>query len=126
MGQAIDDTMGGQEHPHPFIPSDRVEGTPVIRPNGDRIGTIKRVMIEKTSGRVHYAVMSFGGFLGIGHDYYPIPWPLLTYNEEAGGYELDISEEMLRNAPKEAVDFGFRNEMGHSYYGYYGAVPPGL
>ncbi len=119
MGQA----MSGRAHQ--LIPSDRVEGTPVIRPNGDRIGTIKRVMIEKTSGHVHYAVMSFGGFLGIGNDYYPIPWPLLTYNEEARGYELDISEEKLRNAPKETqdVDFGLRDEIAYTYYG---AVPPGL
>jgi hypothetical protein len=124
MGQAASN-MGGR--PHQLIPSDRVEGTPVLRPNGDRIGTIKRVMIEKTSGRVHYAVMTFGGFLGIGHDYYPIPWPLLTYNEEAGGYELDIPEETLRNAPKETqdIDFGLRDEMV-SAYSYYGAVPPGL
>lgn len=126
MGQAASN-LDSQARPHQLIPSDRVEGTPVLRPNGDRIGTIKRVMIEKTSGQVRYAVMTFGGFLGIGNDYYPIPWSLLTYNEEAGGYELDISEETLRNAPKQTqdMDFGLRDDMP-SAYTYYGAVPPGL
>lgn len=124
MGQAA---ANDRTRPHRLIPSDRVEGTPVVRPNGDRIGTIKRVMIEKTSGQVNYAVMSFGGFLGIGNDYYPIPWTLLTYNEDAGGYELDIPEEALRNAPKEEnIDFGLRDEMAQSAYTYYGVVPPGL
>jgi hypothetical protein len=57
-------------------------------------------MIDKVTGKVAYAVMSFGGFLGIGADYYPIPWPLLSYNEELGGYQLDITEEDLKNAQK--------------------------
>ena len=64
-----------------LIGSDKVQGTPVYRSNGERVGTIDRVMIDKLSGKVAYAVMSFGGFMGIGEDYYPLPWSLLTYNE---------------------------------------------
>jgi PRC-barrel domain len=59
-------------------------------------------MIDKLSGRVAYAVMSFGGFLGIGEDYYPLPWSALTYNERLGGYEFDVTEEQLKNAPRYA------------------------
>jgi sporulation protein YlmC with PRC-barrel domain len=58
----------------PLIESDRVEGTTVYDPRGNDIGSIKRLMIDKLSGRVAYAVMSFGGFLGIGKDEYAIPW----------------------------------------------------
>src|SRR5436190_2249210 len=83
-----------------LIASDKVEGTPVRRSNGDNVGTIERVMIDKRSGRVAYAVMSFGGFLGIGDDYYPLPWELLTYNERLGGYEVNISGEQLKRAPR--------------------------
>jgi hypothetical protein len=83
-----------------LIGSDKVEGTPVCRLNGDNIGTIERVMIDKLSGKVAYAVMSFGGFLGIGEDYYPLPWSVLTYNPSLGGYEVDLTEQQLRNAPK--------------------------
>jgi hypothetical protein len=64
-----------------LIGSDKVEGTPVYRLNGDNIGQIERVMIDKISGKVAYAVMSFGGFLGIGEDYYPLPWSVLTYKK---------------------------------------------
>ena len=62
-----------QHEIHSLIASDKVEGTNVRRPNGDKIGEIERVMIDKVSGKVAYAVMSFGGFLGMGEDYYPLP-----------------------------------------------------
>jgi hypothetical protein len=85
---------------HDLIGSDKVEGTNVYRSNGEKIGQIERVMLEKTSGKVAFAVMSFGGFLGLGHDHYPVPWQRLTYNERLGGYEVDISDEELKSAPK--------------------------
>src|SRR5215213_3756353 len=75
-----------------LIGSDKVEGTNVYRSNGDNIGAIERIMIDKQSGKVGYAVMSFGGFLGIGHDHYPVPWSLLNYNTQLGGYEVNISD----------------------------------
>jgi hypothetical protein len=83
-----------------LIGSDKVEGTPVYRLNGENVGRIERVMIDKISGKVAYAVMSFGGFLGIGEDYYPLPWSVLTYNPTLGGYEVEITEQQLKNAPK--------------------------
>src|SRR6267143_3342103 len=83
-----------------LIASDKVEGTPVRRSNGDKVGTIEGVMIDKRSGKVAYAVMSFGGFLGMGEDYYPLPWSLLTYNPALGGYEINVTEQQLKNAPK--------------------------
>jgi PRC-barrel domain protein len=61
-----------------LIGSDKVEGTAVYGADEQRIGTIQRVMIDKVSGKVAYAVTSFGGFLGIGEDYYPLPWPTLN------------------------------------------------
>jgi hypothetical protein len=85
---------------HGLIASDKVEGTKVRRPNGETLGEIMRVMIDKKSGQVAYAVMSFGGFLGIGSDFYPLPWDRLKYNPRLDAYELDITEEQLRKAPK--------------------------
>jgi sporulation protein YlmC with PRC-barrel domain len=66
---------------HSVIASDKVEGTPVYRSNGEQVGKIQRLMIDKLSGKVAYALMSFGGFLGMGEDYTPLPWSVLTYNE---------------------------------------------
>jgi hypothetical protein len=109
-----------------LIGSDKVEGTPVFRSNGERIGEIERVMIDKLSGKVAYAVMSFGGFLGIGEDYYPLPWSLLTYNERLDGYEVNINEEQLKGAPKysphESWDWSSR-DRGQAIHDYY-QVPP--
>src|SRR5215213_2263978 len=111
---------------YPLIASDRVEGTSVYNDAGENIGQIERVMIDKRSGKVAYAVMSFGGFMGMGHDHYPLPWSLLTYNEQLGGYEVNITDEQLKGAPKftqsESWDWGdrSRHEKVHDYY----RVPP--
>lgn len=83
-----------------LIGSDKVEGTPVKRPNGEHLGEIRRLMIEKTTGKVAYAVMNFGGILSLGEGAYPVPWEKLTYNPKLDAYELDISDEQLRDAPK--------------------------
>ena len=69
------------------------------RSDGDKIGTIERVMIEKRSGKVAYAVMSFGGFMGSAEDYYTLPWSVLKYNTQLDAYELNLSEDQLRGAP---------------------------
>jgi hypothetical protein len=87
-----------------LIGSDKVEGTPVYGPDDREIGTIERVMIEKTSGHVSYAVLSFGGILGIGDDYYPLPWNSLKYDTNIGGYRTNITEDQLNDAPKYASD----------------------
>ena len=83
-----------------LIGSDKVEGTAVYSTDGKKIGSIERLMIDKISGKVAYAVMSFGGFMGIGEGYYPLPWSILTYNEQLDGYETGVSEELLKGAPR--------------------------
>lgn len=88
-----------------LISSDKVEGTPVRRSDGTKVGTIESVMIDKVSGRVVYAVMSFGGFLGMGEEYYALPWNALHYNTRLDAYEVNVTEEQLRSAP--AADSGF-------------------
>ncbi len=83
-----------------LIGSDKVEGTAVYGVDEQRIGTIQRVMIDKISGKVAFAVTSFGGFLGIGEDYYPVPWPSLKYDTRLGGYRTGIPINQLGGAPK--------------------------
>ena len=106
-----------------LIGTDKVEGTSVYRPNGDHVGQIERIMIDKFSGKVAYAVMSFGGFLGMGEDYYPLSWSALTYNSTLGGYEVNVTEQQLKHAPKysEEEAWGWadptRREKVSHYYG---------
>jgi PRC-barrel domain len=112
-------TMTGK----PLIESDRVEGTTVYDPEGKSIGSIKRLMIEKISGRVSYAVLTFGGFLGMGEEEHAIPWSSLTYDTTLGGYRTAITEQQLRGAPTfyRASDYEWTDreqEQGlHDYYG---------
>jgi len=111
---------------HELIASDRVEGTKVYRSDGTKIGHIERIMIDKRSGQAAYAVMNFGGFLGLGGESYPLPWSVLAYNTDLGGYEVNVSDEQLKNAPHlrtgESWDDGNR-DRDTMIYGYYG-VPP--
>ena len=90
---------GQVDSPHSLIASDRVEGTVVYNRKGERLGTIERVMIDKVSGQVKYAVMSSGGFLGIGDTYHPLPWNILTYDPNEGGYVVDLDRAGLQSAP---------------------------
>jgi len=106
----------------PLIESDRVEGTSVYDPRGNDIGSIKRLMIDKLSGRVAYAVLSFGGFLGIGEDEYAIPWSKLIYDTSLGGYRTDITEDQLKGAPAFSRDRQYdwsdrkREQELHDFY----------
>jgi hypothetical protein len=88
-----------------LISSDKVERTSVRRSDGDKLGTIEDVMIDKRSGRVAYAAMSFGGFLGLGSQYRALPWSALRYNERLDAYELNVSDDELKNAPVVSADF---------------------
>jgi hypothetical protein len=101
---AYDDVVSGPAHP--LIESDQVEGTPVYDVAGKSVGTIQRLVIEKVSGRVAYAVTSFGGFLGLGAEVHTIPWEQLHYDTDLGGYKTGITEDQLRNAP----DFSRQDE----------------
>jgi PRC-barrel domain len=106
-----------------LISADKVEGTVVYNREGDNLGSIHTVMIDKVSGKVAYAVMSFGGFLGIGDRYYPLPWDVLTYDTSQGGYVVDRDQSMLEGAPAygagETPNWGDPgwNQQVHDYYG---------
>jgi hypothetical protein len=106
-----------------LIGSDKVEGTAVYGADSNKIGSIERVMIDKQSGRVSYAVLGFGGFLGLGNDHYPLPWQSLKYDTRLGGYVTGVTEQQLRDAPKFGNDNEWnwadaaRNRAVNAYYG---------
>ena len=82
-----------------LIGSDKVDGTAVYGSDQQKIGSIRRVMIDQVSGQVAYAVLSFGGFLGMGEDYYPVPWSTLHYDTNLGGYLVNLTKDQLEKAP---------------------------
>jgi sporulation protein YlmC with PRC-barrel domain len=87
-----------------LIASDKVEGTTVYNPTGEKLGSIYNFMVDKETGQVEYAVLQFGGFLGMGSDYYPVPWAALEYDEQQGGYIIDVDKEFLEKAPRYAAN----------------------
>ena len=114
------------DYSHELISSRRVEGAAVYNREGEKLGTIHFVMIGKRSGQVAYAVLSFGGFLGLGGQVHPVPWSLLTYDVDLDGYVVDMSRDQLENAPTMTLDETDR-PIDRSYQeevsSYWGTMP---
>ncbi len=109
---------------NPVISSDKVEGTAVYNTNREKLGSIDDLMIDKRSGTVRYAVLEFGGFLGMGTDRYPLPWSMLKYDTDLDGYVVPIAKEQLDGAPRYAEDAtpNYSDEYGRKVYDHYGAA----
>jgi sporulation protein YlmC with PRC-barrel domain len=91
--------------PHAALIASRdVTGTAVYDAGGEKLGSVDDVMIDKLSGRIAYAILSFGGFLGIGGRQYPLPWSKLHYDVTLGGYVVDLAKEQIENAPSYGSD----------------------
>src|SRR5579872_7427257 len=99
-------TTGGAdiEQTDRLIASDKVEGTTVYNRQGEHLGSVHNFMLDKSTGQVAYAVMSFGGFLGLGESYHPLPWRVLTYDPRQGGFVIDLDRDRLEKAPSFTVD----------------------
>jgi sporulation protein YlmC with PRC-barrel domain len=82
------------------ISSDKVGGAAVYNSAGEKLGSIDDLMIDKRSGQIRYAVLEFGGFLGIGTDRYPMPWNVLNYDKSKGGYTVPLDRTRLKDAPR--------------------------
>lgn len=116
---------------HHLIASDRVEGTPVRRSDGDEIGHIRRVMIDKQSGKVAYAVMGVqSGIFGTESRVFTLPWGVLHYDTGLEAYKLDMTDEQLRDAPHDSPssaekqhDASFSREWEEHVHKYYNATP---
>ena len=108
-------------HPNrQLISSEDVKGTDVYATDGTPIGDVEHLLIDKVSGRVAYAVIRFGGFLGLGHSHYPVPWSALKYDVNLAGYVTGITEHQLRDAPAFSDEsWGDRNAEAavHKHYG---------
>ena len=120
--------MTAKKPEHPLIPADRVNGTDVVSKSGEKLGKIEDVAIEKVSGDVAYAILSFGGVMGIGAKYHPVPWKLLKYDSEKRAYVIPMSKDDLEHAPmidqKELS--GWSDELSRdAIYGFYSSYGVG-
>ena len=117
------DTIARDET-HDLISSEKVDGTVVYNPEGERLGTIHHFMVGKRDGRVRYAVLSFGGLFGMGERFHPLPWDVLTYDTDKGGYVVDLDKDRLKGAPsyERGSDPSYDRQFGERVYGYYGVA----
>jgi hypothetical protein len=122
---SLQNKLGHSEESFDVIAADEVEGTSVYDAKGDKIGTIRNVMMDKISGKVVYASLAFGGMPGMGQKYHALPWDLLTYNTELGGYQVDIDRNNLEQGPaatEEELTDNYKNqEWARKVYIYYGS-----
>ncbi len=109
---------------HHLVSSADVNGTNVYAPSGEIVGSIDHLMIEKVSGKVTYAVMGFGGFLGMGEEHYPIPWGKLTYDPAKEGFVTDITSEQLKSAPDRPGDWAANRDWQTRDHDHYGVPYP--
>ena len=111
-----------------LIASDKVEGTEVYNRQGEHLGEVHNFMVDKRTGQVEYAVMSFGGFLGMGESYHPLPWKALTYDTSKGGYVVDLDKAKLEGAPtyRAGDEPEYDREYGRRVYDYYGLPYSGM
>ena len=109
-----------------LIASNKVEGTTVYNEQGEKLGSIHNFMVDKDSGQVEYAVLTFGGLFGMGSDHYPLPWDVLTYDTDQGGYVVNLDKSVLEKAPRYsgADEPDFNRDYGQEVYGYYGITYP--
>ena len=104
-----------------LIAADQIKGTNVYNPAGDKLGNVDDIMIDKVSGRAIYAVMSFGGFLGMGENYCPLPWATLKYDAQRGGYVVNLDKKLLEGAPSydRGSEFNWTPDYGRKIDSYY-------
>jgi hypothetical protein len=116
---ALEDT--DRDETNRLIASNKVEGTAVYNRQGEKLGTVDNFMVDKRSGKVEYAIMSFGGFLGMGDSYHPLPWSVLTYDTNQGGYVVDLDKRVLQEGPsyKPGSEPRYDRAYGRQVYGYY-------
>ncbi|MFT4151026.1 MAG: PRC-barrel domain-containing protein [Paracoccaceae bacterium] len=109
--------------PGAMVSSADVNGTDVYSPSGDHLGKVDHLMIDKQSGNIAYAVMTFGGFLGLGASEHPVPWKKLRYDVNLGGYVTDITKDQLEGAPERSDRWYEDRDYARRSYEYYGIAP---
>jgi hypothetical protein len=104
-----------------LIAAEKVKGTDVYNRAGEKLGSVEDIMIDKVSGRAIYAVMSFGGFLGMGEKHHPLPWATLKYDTQKGGYVVNLDKKQLEGAPNYDRDSEFKwtPDYGRKVDSYY-------
>ena len=106
------------------ILASKVQGTNIYNQAGDKIGQVKDIVLDKQSDRILFAALGFGGVLGMGEKFYPVPWSVLDYSKDKGGYVIPVAQDVLDRAPTYRLedltkDDGQLSEIRAKSYDYY-------
>lgn len=119
-----ENTGGSTRH---LVPGRQVHGAKIFNTALEDLGTVDDIIIDTATGRIAYAVLSCGGFLGLGERHYPMPWEKLRYDTEMGGYIVDVERDVLQDAPS----YGDRHSAhwddeswARTIYAHYGVHAP--
>lgn len=106
------------------IRAKKVLGTDVKDSSGDKIGQVEDIVLDKLSNNILFAVVGFGGVLGMGEKFHPVPWSVLDYDTEENAYTVRMSKDQLKAAPADTIE-SLTREDGIAFrdktYEYYGA-----
>jgi len=106
------------------ILASKVKGTTVYDSAGDKVGHVEDVVLDKQSDRIMFAALGSGGVLGIGEKFFPVPWSMLDYSKDKGGYVVPVAQDVISKAPtyrledltKNDGDFGKIRESSYDYF----------
>ncbi|MEO7774751.1 MAG: PRC-barrel domain-containing protein [Steroidobacteraceae bacterium] len=96
------------------IRANKVIGTTVKDTAGKKIGEVEDIVLDKQSNNIMFAVVGFGGLLGIAEKYHPLPWNALNYDEKEGSYVVNYTKEQLAAAPADSLEELTKGD-GHAY-----------
>jgi len=112
--------------PTTMVPSSRVKSYNVVNPEGDDLGQVQEFMLDLCNGRIAYAIVSFGGIMGITDKWFALPWDIMAWSEEKKKFVVDMPREVLEKSPSinkdkwpEEIDLSW---LSHCY-SHYGCSP---
>ena len=106
------------------ILASKVKGTDVYDRTGDKIGHVEDIVLDKQSDRIMFAALGQGGVLGVGEKFFPVPWSMLDYSKDKGGYVVPVAQDVISKAPtyrledltKNDGDVGKIRESSYNYF----------
>lgn len=92
------------------ILASKVQGKAVYNTKGEKIGHVEDIVLDKMSNNIEFAVLGFGGVLGMGEKFHPVPWALLDFNPDMGGYVVPLTKDIMQSAPVYRIEDLTKND----------------
>jgi sporulation protein YlmC with PRC-barrel domain len=108
---------------HSLIATNHINGSTILSDSGEKIGTVDHLVLDAVNGKIAYAVVAFGGFMGLGEHSYSIPWGSVRFNPEENVFVTHVTLEQLKSAPDRPNHWHGDREWEERIFDHFG-VPP--